>query len=124
MRRSSADESEGCALAVVSYERLRAMDVFDKNDEVVGIVTDLVVDTEANDVFYAVMTPAGVLEDRGLGMARFPVPLKAFQFLGDRLKLPREADFIRKAPPVAPDQQLNPGPEYATKIYAFWGVPR
>ena len=124
MRRSSPDESEGCALAVVSYERLRAMDVFDKNDEVVGIVTDLVVDTEANDVFYAVMTPAGVLEDRGLGMARFPVPLRAFQFLGDRLKLPREADFIRKAPPVAPDQPLNPGPEYATKIYAFWGVPR
>src|SRR3712207_7115318 len=85
------------------------MDVYDKNDVVVGIISDLVLDTEANDVFYAVMTPAGVLEERGLGQARFPVPLRAFQFLGDRLKLPRAADFIRKAPPIAPDQPLNPG---------------
>jgi sporulation protein YlmC with PRC-barrel domain len=111
-------------LAVVSYERLRALDVFDKNDEVVGIVSDLVIDTEANDVFYAIMTPAGILEGRGLGQARFPVPLRAFQFLGDRLKLPLEADFIRKAPPVAPDQPLNVSREYESKIFGFWGVGR
>lgn len=111
-------------MAVVSYERLRAMDVFDKNDVVVGIISDLVLDIEANDVFYAVMTPAGVLEGRGLGNARFPVPLRALQFLGDRLKLPMEADFIRKAPPIAPDQPLNVSPEYRSKIFGFWGVAR
>lgn len=111
-------------MAVVSYERLRAMDVFDKNDVVVGIISDLVLDTEANDVFYAVMTPAGVLEGRGLGNARFPVPLRALQFLGDRLKLSMEADFIRKAPPIAPDQPFNVSPEYRSKIFGFWGVAR
>ncbi|HEX5505129.1 MAG TPA: PRC-barrel domain-containing protein [Thermomicrobiales bacterium] len=111
-------------MAVVSYERLRAMDVYDTNDDIVGIITDLVLDLDANDVYYAVMTPAGVLEARGLGMARFPVPLRAFQFLGDRVKLPREADFIRKAPPIAPDQPLNVSAEYAAKIFGFWGVAR
>ncbi len=111
-------------MAVVSYENLRAMDVFDKNDVVVGIITDLVIDTEANDVFYAIMTPAGILEARGLGQARFPVPLRALEFLGDRLRLPLEADFIRKAPPIAPDQPLRVGREYESKIFGFWGVPR
>lgn len=111
-------------MAVVSYERLRAMDVYDKNDAVVGIISDLVVDTEANDIFYALMTPAGVLEGRGLGRTRFPVPLRALQFLGDRLKLPLEADHIRKAPPIAPDQPFNVGPEYKSKIFGFWGVTR
>src|SRR5947199_219694 len=37
------------------------MDVYDKNDDVVGIISDLVLDTEANDVFYALMTPAHCL---------------------------------------------------------------
>ena len=111
-------------MAVVSYERLRAMDVFDKNDVVVGIISDLVIDTEANDVFYAVMTPAGVLEGRGLGQARFPVPLRAFEFLGDRLRLALEADYIRKAPPIAPDMPYNVSVEYESKIFGFWGVER
>ncbi len=100
------------------------MDVFDKNGAVVGIITDLVIDTEANHVFYAIMTPAGILEGRGLGQARFPVPLRALEFLGDRLRLPLEADYIRKAPPIAPDQSLNVGREYESKVFGFWGVPR
>lgn len=111
-------------MAVVSYERLRAMDVFDTNDVVVGIISDLVVDTEANDVFYALMTPAGVLEGRGLGQARFPVPLRAIEFLGDRLRLPMDADRISKAPPVAPDNPYNVSPQYRAKIFGFWGVER
>lgn len=111
-------------MAVVSYERLRAMDVFDKNDVVVGVIGDLVVDTDANDVFYAMMIPAGVLEGRGLGQAKFPVPLRAFEFLGDRLRLPFEADYIRKAPPIAPDQPFRVSDQYESKIFGFWGVQR
>ena len=111
-------------MAVVSYERLRAMDVYDKNDVVVGVIGDLVVDTTANDVFYALMIPAGVLEGRGLGQARFPVPLRAFEFLGDRLRLAFEADHIRKAPPIASDQPYNVSAQYESKIFGFWGVER
>lgn len=111
-------------MAVVSYERLRAMDVFDKNNVVVGVIGDLVVDTEANDIFYALMIPAGVLEGRGLGQAKFPVPLRAFEFLGDRLRLNFEADYIRKAPPLAPDAPYNVSAQYESKIFGFWGVQR
>lgn len=112
----------GCILAVVSYERLRAMDVYDKNDYVVGIITDLVIDTTANNVFYALMTPAGELEGRGLGQARFPVPLRALEFLGDRLRLPFAAEMISKAPPIGPDNPYNVSPQYESKIFGFWGV--
>ncbi len=100
------------------------MDVFDKNDYVVGIISDLVVDTQANDVFYALMTPAGILEGRGLGQARFPVPLRALEFLGDRLRLDKVADDIGKAPPIAPDVPYNVSAEYESKIFGFWGVER
>lgn len=114
----------GSALAVVSYEQLRALDVLDSHDVVVGIIGDLVLDTEANDVYYVLMTPAGVLEGRGLGSARFPVPLRALEFLGDRLRVPLAADVIRKAPPIAPDQPLNVSAEYRAKIFGFWGIAR
>lgn len=100
------------------------MDVFDKNNVVVGVIGDLVVDTEANDIFYALMIPAGVLEGRGLGQAKFPVPLRAFEFLGDRLRLNFEADYIRKAPPLAPDAPYNVSAQYESKIFGFWGVQR
>lgn len=115
---------KGGILAVVSYEQLRALDVLDSNDVVVGVLSDLVVDTEENDVLYVLMTPAGVLEGRGLGNARFPVPLRALEFLGDRLRLAQTADVIRKAPPIAPDQPLNASAEYRAKIFGFWGVVR
>lgn len=111
-------------MAVVSYEQLRALDVLDSDDVVVGIIGDLVLDTEANDVYYVLMTPAGVLEGRGLGNARFPVPLRALEFLGDRLRLPLAADVIRKAPPIAPDQPFNVSAEYRAKIFGFWGIVR
>ncbi len=101
-------------MAVVSFEPLRALDVVDRDEVVVGIVTDVMVDTEASDVYFVVVTPAGVLEGQGLGRARLAIPLGAFQVLEDRLKLPR----------IAPDQPGFGSKEYEAKIFGYWGVPR
>ncbi len=111
-------------MAVVSFERLRALDVVDRDDVVVGIVTDVLVDTEASDVYFVVVTPAGVLEGQGLGRARLAIPLGACQVLEDRLKLPREAATISKMPRIAPDQPGYGSKEYEAKIFGYWGVPR
>lgn len=111
-------------MPVITYEELRALDVVDHNDVLVGVVSDVAVDTVASDVYFVVVQPAGVLEGQGLGKSRFPVPIRAIQVLEDRLRLPWDAERISKAPRIAPDQPLHVGPEYATKIFGFWGVRR
>ena len=121
---AGAGEWRRCAVAVVSFERLRALDVVDRDEVVVGIVTDVMVDTEASDVYYVLVTPAGVLEGQGLGRARLAIPLRAFEVLEDRLRLPRDAATISKMPRGAPDQPGYGSKEYEAKIFGYWGVAR
>ena len=111
-------------MPVISFEHLRAMDVVDQHDVLVGLVSDVVVDTQASDVYFVVVTPAGVLEGQGLGRAALAIPLRAFEVLDDRLRLPRDAATIRKMPRVAPDQPGYGSKEYEAKIFGYWGVAR
>jgi len=111
-------------MAVVSFEQLRALAVVDRDDVLVGVVRDVLVDTQASDVYYLVVQPAGALEAQGLGRARLPVPLRACEVLPDRLRLPRDAATISKLPRIAPDQPGFGSKEYAAKIFGYWGIRR
>ena len=91
-------------MPVLTFEHMRAMEVVDQHDELVGLVDDVVVDLEASDIYYVVVQPAGVLEDR--------------------LRLPRDAATISRMPRVAPDQPGFGSKEYEAKIFGYWGVAR
>ncbi len=111
-------------MPVVSFEQLRALEVVDQHDVLVGLVDDVVVDLNASDIYYVVVQPAGVLEGQGLGRARLAIPLRAFETLPDRLRLPRDAATISKMPRVAPDQPGYGSAEFEAKIFGYWGVAR
>ena len=111
-------------MPVLTFEHMRAMEVVDRHDELVGLVDDVVVDLEASDIYYVVVQPAGVLEGQGLGRARLAIPLRAFEVLPDRLRLPRDAATISRMPRVAPDQPGFGSKEYEAKIFGYWGVAR
>lgn len=111
-------------MPVMTYEQLRAMEVVDQHDVLVGLVDDVVVDLDVSDIYYVVVQPAGVLEGQGLGRARLAVPLRAFEVLPDRLRLPRDAATIAKMPRVAPDQPGYGSKEYEAKIFGYWGASR
>lgn len=111
-------------MSVISFEQLRSREVVDQHDVLVGLVDDVIVDLVASDIYYVVIQPAGVLEGQGLGRARLAIPLRAFEVLPDRLRLPRDAETISKMPRVAPDQPGYGSKEYEAKIFGYWGVAR
>ncbi len=111
-------------MPVMSFEQLRALEVVDQHDVLVGLVDDVVVDLDASDIYYVVVQPAGVLEGQGLGRARLAIPLRACEVLPDRVRLPRDAATISRMPRVAPDQPGFGSKEYEAKIFGYWGVAR
>ena len=91
----------------------RGRTVVDRDGEKIGSFDEVYLDSEDRPAWAAVTT--------GLfGRRQTFVPLSAAQEDGDRLQVPFDAERVKGAPSVDPDEQLTP--EQEDELYRHYGL--
>jgi hypothetical protein len=104
----------------MSTEKLKSLDVVDANGEKIGNIKDVLVD-EDGEMRYALLGTAGMLGALGIEQKLMPIPIDAFHFEQNKLRLDVDKDRFKDAPSFSPYQPPDFSRDYETKIHQFWG---
>jgi hypothetical protein len=103
----------------MSTEKLKSLDVVDANGEKIGNIKDVLVD-EDGEMRYALLGTAGVLGALGIEQKLIPIPIDAFHFEQNKLRLDVDKNRLKDAPSFSPYQPPEFSRDYETKVFQFW----
>lgn len=109
-------------MAVLSVERLKGMDLYDRNNEQAGDIRDLIVDPEDCAVRYALLGTGGVLSALGIQDRLFAIPIDRLSVGQDRIRLDADRGVLREAPSFSAYQPPEFTRDYERRLAEFWGV--
>ncbi|MBI4497345.1 MAG: PRC-barrel domain-containing protein [Chloroflexi bacterium] len=109
-------------MAVLSVERLKGMDVYDREGQRVGNIRDVVLDAQEGCVHYALVGTGGVLSALGIEDKLFAVPCDRITIGEDRVRLEASRDILKEAPSFSPYQPPQFNREYERKLCDFWQI--
>jgi len=110
-------------MSVMTTERMRGLEVVDRDQQRVGTIRDLVVDPESESVRHALLGPGGALTALGVVERIIPIPFEALSFHEGVVTLKASAEELRDAPSCSPYVPLALGQEFETSLYEHWGIP-
>ncbi len=111
---------------ILSASTLKGTDVKNRNNENIGKIKDLMVNTEDGHVEYAVLSFGGFL---GIGDKFFAVPIQALQFSTKDddhiITLDMDKKKLEKAPGFDKDNwPMTANTEFIESVYNYYGYER
>jgi sporulation protein YlmC with PRC-barrel domain len=114
--------SDGPGPEVMGANTLIGDEVYNQNEENLGSIKEIMLDTHSGNVCYAVLSSGGFL---GIGEKLFAVPWSALTLDTEnkRFKLNVEADRLKNAPGFDKDQWPNMADSaWAKSIHSYYGT--
>lgn len=109
-------------MPIISVERLKSFEVFDRQGEKIGSVRDVLVDLDDGRVQYALVGASGFLAALGLQDKLFAIPCDALTVGDNRLTLNIDSEQLRDAPAFSPGELPEFTREYETTLLRFYGM--
>jgi sporulation protein YlmC with PRC-barrel domain len=117
-----AGDGAGPGPALMGADTLMGNDVYNRSDENLGDIKDIMLDMRSGKVAYAVMSFGGFL---GMGEKLFAVPWSALTLdtANKRFVLNVDKEHLKNAPGFDPDQWPDMAdPRWAKDIHAYYGA--
>ncbi|MBI4497295.1 MAG: PRC-barrel domain-containing protein [Chloroflexi bacterium] len=109
-------------MAVLSVERLKGMDLYDRENERVGNIVDVVVDPDDGGIRYVVASTGGALAALGIQDRLFAIPFEVLTIGADRAQVQAPRARLKDAPSFSPSQPPPFTREYERTLCEFWGL--
>ncbi len=116
-KQADIQQSDRLTRNLKSVEDLNGMKIYDANDEEVGKVDGLLIDTESGKVTYLMLSAGGTL---GLGANDYPIPWQAVQARADQKGF--KINFPSAKLKNAPQGTKITSRDKARKIHEYYGV--
>ncbi len=118
----SSYHSKGPGPALMGANTLIGNDVYNRKEEELGNIKEIMLDTHSGNIRYAVLSSGGFL---GIGDKLFAVPWSALTLDTEnrRFMLNVEADRLKNAPGFDKDQWPNMAdPSWEKSIHSYYGT--
>lgn len=122
MYKKSSDDSQGPGPELMGADTLVGNDVYNKDNESLGDIKEIMLDMRTGKVSYAVLSFGGFL---GVGEKLFAVPWNALTLDTEnkRFVLNAAKDSLEKAPGFDQDKWPNMAdPSWSSGIHAYYGT--
>lgn len=118
----SSNDGEGPGPRLMGADTLIGNDVYSRDDEDLGDIKEIMLDTVSGDVCYAVLSYGGFL---GIGEKLFAVPLAALKLDTEnkRFILDIDSSKLESAPGFDKDKWPNMADEtWANSVHSYYGT--
>ena len=120
---SSSDQGNGPGPAVMGASTLTGNDVYNRKQENLGNIKEIMLDMHSGSVAYAVLSCGGFL---GMGDRLFAVPWNALTLdtVNQCFLLNMDADRLKNAPGFNKDEWPNMAdPTWEKSVHTYYGTP-
>ena len=120
---NSSDHSNGLGPAVMGASTLTGNDVYNRKEENLGSIKEIMLDMHSGNVCYAVLSSGGFL---GMGDRLFAVPWGALTLdtVNQCFLLNMDADRLKNAPGFDKDKWPDMAdPDWEKSVHSYYGTP-
>ncbi len=120
---NSSDNSNGPGPAVMGASTLTGNDVYNRKEENLGSIKEIMLDMHSGNVCYAVLSSGGFL---GMGDRLFAVPWGALTLdtVNQCFLLNMDADRLKNAPGFDKDKWPDMAdPDWEKSVHSYYGTP-